>query len=109
MKTVDLVLPQSMGNMREDTHLQTHHVKEDLVELGCLKPVQAEAISVLGNHVISKRSKHGQQADFRPSSWNSFNRTSNLSKFRLITGSSLRTDSLENILDIAARRLRCKS
>ena len=96
--------------MRErDIHLQTHHIKKDLVELRCLKPIQAEAVRVLGNYIIGKRSEHRQQADFPAVILELPNRTSNLSKLRLITGSSLRTDFLENILDIAARRVRCRS
>lgn len=86
----------------------THHFKEVLVKLRRLHPVHTKAIRIFGITSFVKAPNMGNRLSSLPSAWNSLNRTSNLSKFVRMIGSSLLTDSFENILDMAARRVRCK-
>ncbi len=107
MESIDLFTCLAKITKIEET--TRYHIKEDLIKLRCLDPVQVEAIRILGNQIIGKAPNMGKRLISRPSSWNSLNRTSSLSKFRRITGSSLLTESLENIFDMVARRVRCRS
>lgn len=96
--------------LKSDPHrLRLTISKKTLLNCGActqfkLKPYAYSEITSLVN-----APNMGSRLISRPSSWNSLNRTNNLSKFVLIMGSSRLTDSFENIFDIAARRVRCKS
>ena len=49
-----------------ELHVLTHHVEEDLVKFRSLQIIQTETVRVLGNDVVGKGPKHGQQAELPP-------------------------------------------
>ncbi len=61
MESIDLFTCLAKITKTEET--TRYHIKEDLIELWCLDPVQAEAIRILGNQIIGKSAKHGQETN----------------------------------------------
>ena len=67
MKPIDLIIPLAKRRARERSQREreiNYHLEEDLIELRRFQVVEAKAIRILRNHIVSESAKHRQETEF---------------------------------------------